>query len=32
MQKDRGVEDYVCADCGTTSSPEWRKGPHGPKT
>ncbi|KAI9351844.1 PAS domain-containing protein [Pilaira anomala] len=26
------VDDYVCADCGTTASPEWRKGPHGPKT
>ncbi|KAL5606408.1 hypothetical protein BROUX41_002825 [Berkeleyomyces rouxiae] len=23
---------YVCADCHTTESPEWRKGPNGPKT
>ena len=22
----------VCTDCGTTESPEWRKGPTGPKT
>ncbi|ESZ98076.1 hypothetical protein SBOR_1532 [Sclerotinia borealis F-4128] len=26
------VEEYVCTDCGTTESPEWRKGPYGPKT
>ncbi|TKA33226.1 hypothetical protein B0A50_00779 [Salinomyces thailandicus] len=25
-------EEYVCADCGTLDSPEWRKGPKGPKT
>ncbi|KAI9253344.1 PAS domain-containing protein [Helicostylum pulchrum] len=31
-KKHRGMDDYVCADCGTTASPEWRKGPHGPKT
>jgi hypothetical protein len=24
--------DYQCADCGTSDSPEWRKGPDGPKT
>lgn len=23
---------YQCADCGTSDSPEWRKGPKGPKT
>ena len=23
---------YVCNTCGKTNSPEWRKGPHGPKT
>ncbi|KAH8555585.1 MADB protein [Umbelopsis sp. PMI_123] len=23
---------HVCTDCGTTESPEWRKGPKGPKT
>jgi hypothetical protein len=22
----------VCSDCGTLDSPEWRKGPKGPKT
>ena len=26
------AEEYVCADCGTLDSPEWRKGPLGPKT
>jgi PAS domain S-box-containing protein len=26
------VEEYVCTDCGTLESPEWRKGPSGPKT
>jgi PAS domain-containing protein len=25
-------EDYVCTDCGRVDSPEWRKGPLGPKT
>ncbi|KAG9247671.1 white collar-2 [Calycina marina] len=25
-------EEYVCTDCGTLDSPEWRKGPTGPKT
>ncbi|KAL4814818.1 hypothetical protein BDW67DRAFT_165247 [Aspergillus spinulosporus] len=24
--------EYRCADCGTSDSPEWRKGPEGPKT
>lgn len=23
---------HVCTDCGTADSPEWRKGPNGPKT
>ncbi|CRL21198.1 Zinc finger, NHR/GATA-type [Penicillium camemberti] len=23
---------HVCSDCGTADSPEWRKGPNGPKT
>ncbi|KAI8379540.1 uncharacterized protein BYT42DRAFT_496091 [Radiomyces spectabilis] len=31
-KKVRQEHDHVCTDCGTTSSPEWRKGPHGPKT
>ncbi|RUP44201.1 hypothetical protein BC936DRAFT_149796 [Jimgerdemannia flammicorona] len=33
-QKKPKMEDdeYVCTDCGTTESPEWRKGPMGPKT
>ncbi|KAK4129647.1 hypothetical protein N657DRAFT_668582 [Parathielavia appendiculata] len=26
------AEEYVCTDCGTLESPEWRKGPSGPKT
>ncbi|QUC19942.1 uncharacterized protein UV8b_04183 [Ustilaginoidea virens] len=26
------AEEYVCTDCGTLDSPEWRKGPNGPKT
>jgi PAS domain S-box-containing protein len=26
------VDEYVCTDCGTLDSPEWRKGPNGPKT
>ncbi|KAI3338259.1 hypothetical protein F4824DRAFT_90576 [Ustulina deusta] len=26
------AEEYVCTDCGTLDSPEWRKGPSGPKT
>jgi hypothetical protein len=24
--------EYLCTDCGTSDSPEWRKGPDGPKT
>ncbi|KAI0705908.1 hypothetical protein BC835DRAFT_1314125 [Cytidiella melzeri] len=27
-----GTEMYVCTKCGRTDSPEWRKGPNGPKT
>ncbi|CAG8457197.1 6293_t:CDS:2, partial [Acaulospora colombiana] len=30
LKKDE--EEYVCTDCGTVESPEWRKGPLGPKT
>jgi hypothetical protein len=26
------VADLVCKECGTNSSPEWRRGPEGPKT
>jgi len=26
------MEQYVCITCGRTDSPEWRKGPLGPKT
>ncbi|KAK9464741.1 hypothetical protein V1512DRAFT_267580 [Lipomyces arxii] len=25
-------KEYVCKECGTLDSPEWRKGPEGPKT
>ncbi|CAK7205770.1 white collar 2 type of transcription factor [Sporothrix eucalyptigena] len=31
-KKARLAEEYVCTDCGTLESPEWRKGPSGPKT
>ncbi|KAL9540814.1 hypothetical protein MBANPS3_009475 [Mucor bainieri] len=31
-KKHKGADEYVCSDCGTTSSPEWRKGPMGPKS
>ncbi|PPQ98850.1 hypothetical protein CVT24_003403 [Panaeolus cyanescens] len=27
-----GVDLHVCITCGRTDSPEWRKGPQGPKT
>ncbi|CCG83728.1 protein of unknown function [Taphrina deformans PYCC 5710] len=26
------LERHICSDCQTTDSPEWRKGPQGPKT
>ena len=26
------ADEYVCTDCGTLDSPEWRRGPQGPKT
>ncbi|KAF8136525.1 white collar 2 type of transcription factor [Boletus edulis] len=32
MRKAHNVEQYVCVTCGRTDSPEWRKGPQGPKT
>ncbi|OAP56196.1 hypothetical protein AYL99_09375 [Fonsecaea erecta] len=31
-KKVKSTEEYVCTDCGTLDSPEWRKGPNGPKT
>lgn len=31
-KKIKTSEEYVCTDCGTLASPEWRKGPSGPKT
>jgi PAS domain S-box-containing protein len=31
-KKVKGAEEYVCTDCGTLDSPEWRRGPNGPKT
>ncbi|KAK1752543.1 blue light receptor, variant 2 [Echria macrotheca] len=31
-KKVKMAEEYVCTDCGTLDSPEWRKGPSGPKT
>ncbi|KIM79583.1 hypothetical protein PILCRDRAFT_823114 [Piloderma croceum F 1598] len=32
LKKSHADEQYVCFTCGRTDSPEWRKGPHGPKT
>ncbi|KAK5657038.1 hypothetical protein OQA88_3564 [Cercophora sp. LCS_1] len=31
-KKQKVAEEYVCNDCGTLESPEWRKGPGGPKS
>jgi PAS domain S-box-containing protein len=31
-KKTKIADEYVCTDCGTLDSPEWRKGPNGPKT
>ncbi|KAI9660135.1 MAG: blue light receptor [Bathelium mastoideum] len=31
-KKIKVTDEYVCTDCGTLDSPEWRKGPAGPKT
>ncbi|KAI9682903.1 MAG: blue light receptor [Trizodia sp. TS-e1964] len=31
-KKTKVADEYVCTDCGTLDSPEWRKGPNGPKT
>ncbi|KAG8859383.1 blue light receptor [Tulasnella sp. 330] len=31
-RKALAAENYVCVTCGRTDSPEWRKGPLGPKT
>lgn len=31
-KKLKTAEEYVCTDCGTLDSPEWRRGPSGPKT
>lgn len=31
-KKQKGPSDYICTDCGALASPEWRKGPNGPKT
>ena len=31
-KKVKVAEEFVCTDCGTLDSPEWRKGPSGPKT
>ncbi|KAF9482824.1 GATA-domain-containing protein [Pholiota conissans] len=32
LKRTQNVEQYVCKICGRTDSPEWRKGPDGPKT
>jgi len=31
-KKSKKAPQYVCITCGRTDSPEWRKGPQGPKT
>ncbi|OBT96487.1 blue light receptor [Pseudogymnoascus verrucosus] len=31
-KKLKTADKYICTDCGTLDSPEWRKGPEGPKT
>ena len=31
-RRKRLKSQHVCGDCGTADSPEWRKGPNGPKT
>lgn len=31
-KKIKVADEYVCTDCGTLDSPEWRRGPNGPKT
>ncbi len=31
-KKIKTAEEYVCTDCATLDSPEWRRGPSGPKT
>ncbi|KAJ5089397.1 hypothetical protein N7532_008081 [Penicillium argentinense] len=31
-RRKRLKDQHVCGDCGTADSPEWRKGPNGPKT
>ncbi|KAF8965217.1 hypothetical protein BDZ97DRAFT_1812751 [Flammula alnicola] len=32
LKRAQNAEQYVCITCGRTDSPEWRKGPLGPKT
>ncbi|KPI38728.1 Cutinase gene palindrome-binding protein [Cyphellophora attinorum] len=32
VKKVKSADEYVCTDCGTLDSPEWRRGPSGPKT
>ena len=31
-KKVKSADEHVCTDCGTLDSPEWRRGPTGPKT
>ncbi|KXG53149.1 PAS fold-3 [Penicillium griseofulvum] len=31
-RRKRHKSQHICSDCGTADSPEWRKGPLGPKT
>jgi len=32
LKKSNCADQHVCVTCGRTNSPEWRKGPSGPKT
>ncbi|KDR81724.1 hypothetical protein GALMADRAFT_239880 [Galerina marginata CBS 339.88] len=32
LKRSLNMEQHVCVTCGRTDSPEWRKGPGGPKT
>ncbi|KAI4844210.1 hypothetical protein E4T44_06320 [Aureobasidium sp. EXF-8845] len=32
QKKQEPTEEFLCTECGTVDSPEWRRGPHGVKT
>lgn len=31
-RKEEQLNEFLCKECGTADSPEWRRGPSGPKT